>query len=138
MTLRYILLYSFLLGVLPLFAQITIKGKVVDKETNMPIDNVSVYISNSSSGTRTDATGNFILTTRATGQFELILSIMGYDIKNVPMNSSEPLHFLNITMSAKSNDLPDVVLRTYIKNGWKVWGKIFLSQFIGTLSLIHI
>jgi len=88
MTLRYILLYSFLLGALPLFSQITIKGKVVDKETNMPIDNVSVYISNSSSGTRTDAAGNFILTTRATGQFELILSIMGYDIKNVPMNSS--------------------------------------------------
>jgi len=123
------------LGALPLFAQITIKGKVVDKETNMPIDNVSVYISNSSSGTRTDATGNFILTTRATGQFELILSIMGYDIKNVPMNSSAPLDFLNITMSAKSNDLPDVVLRTYIKNGWKVWGKIFLSQFIGTTPL---
>jgi hypothetical protein len=135
MTLRYILLYSFLLGALPLFSQITIKGKVVDKETNMPIDNVSVYISNSSSGTRTDAAGNFILTTRATGQFELILSIMGYDIKNVPMNSSEPLHFLNIAMSPKSNDLPDVVLRTYIKNGWKVWGKIFLSQFIGTAPL---
>ena len=60
------------MGAFPLYAQTTIKGKVVDKETNAPIDNVSVYISNSSNGTRSDADGNFTLITRSQGQFELV------------------------------------------------------------------
>jgi len=70
--LRYLILTFLLIGVLPLYAQTTIKGKVVDKETNTPIDNVSVYISSSSNGTRSDAEGNFTLTTRSQGQFELV------------------------------------------------------------------
>ena len=124
-----------MIGVLPLYAQTTIKGKVVDKETNAPIDNVSVYISNSSNGTRSDAEGNFTLTTRSQGQFELVFSIMGYTIKMVPVNTSQQTGFLNVALSSKSNDLPEVVLRTFIKDGWKVWGKQFLNQFIGSYPL---
>lgn len=124
-----------MMGAFPLYAQTTIKGKVVDKETNAPIDNVSVYISNSSNGTRSDAAGNFTLTTRSQGQFELVFSIMGYTIKMVPVNTSQPIGFLNVALSSKSNDLPEVVLRTYIKDGWKVWGKQFLNQFIGSYPL---
>jgi hypothetical protein len=115
-----------LIAAFPLYAQTTIKGKVVDKETNAPIDNVSVYISNSSNGTRSDADGNFTLVTRSQGQFELVFSIMGYTIKMVPVNTSQQTGFLNVALSSKSNDLPEVVLRTYIKDGWKVWGKQFL------------
>ena len=132
---RYFILYVLLIGAYPLYAQTTIKGKVVDKETNAPIDNVSVYISNSSNGTRSDADGNFTLMTRSQGQFELVFSIMGYTIKMVPVNTSQQAGFLNVALSSKSNDLPEVVLRTYIKDGWKVWGKQFLNQFIGSYPL---
>jgi len=60
---------------------------------------------------------------------------MGYTIKMVPVNTSQSVGFLNVALSAKSNDLPEVVLRTYIKDGWKVWGKHFLNQFIGSYPL---
>jgi len=101
--LRYFILYILLIGVLPLCAQTTIKGKVVDKETNAPIDNVSVYISNSSNGTRSDAEGNFTLTTRSQGQFELVFSIMGYTIKMVPVNTSQSVSFLNVAPGSNTH-----------------------------------
>ena len=53
---------------------------LIDKDTKSPIENVNVYISNSSIGTRTDANGMFSVRTPAAGKFELVLSSLGYEI----------------------------------------------------------
>lgn len=108
---------------------------MIDAETKHPIENVSVYISNSSNGTRTDSMGHFKLTLPSNEQVELVLSTMGYTTKAIPLSTSDKLDDLKIYLQAKAADLPDVVLRTYIKDGWKIWGKTFLEQFIGTYPL---
>ena len=52
--------FLFILSLpLTLFAQINIKGKVVDRSTNEPIAGATVYISNTSYKTVADAFGNF-------------------------------------------------------------------------------
>ena len=107
----------------------------MDADTKRPIENVSVYISNSSNGSRTDSMGRFKLSIPSSGQFELVLSTMGYTTKAIPWSSFDKLDDLKIFLQVKAADLPDVVLRTYIKDGWKIWGKTFLDQFIGTYPL---
>jgi hypothetical protein len=129
--LSYILIFFYFIGA----GQGMIKGKVIDKDSKTPIENVNVYISNSSIGTRTDANGYFTLRTPSAGKFELVLSSMGYATKMVPLVLEGKLDNLIIDLSSKANDLPEVVLRTYIKNGWKLWGKFFLEQFIGSYPI---
>lgn len=132
---KYTLFILFLFVSLLTNAQTTLKGRVVDKVSKLPIDNVSVYISNSSAGSRTDSTGRFKFSTQAFGQFDLILSIVGYATKVLSVNSNDKLENLIIELESKSTDLPEVILRTYVKDGWKVWGKSFQNLFIGTYPL---
>ena len=132
--LSYILIFFYFIGA----GQGMIKGKVIDKDSKTPIENVNVYISNSSIGTRTDADGYFTLRTPSAGKFELVLSSMGYATKMVPLVLEGKLDNLTIDLSSKANDLPEVVLRTYIKNGWKLWGKFFLEQFIDLYKKISV
>lgn len=71
-----------LLAAISLFAQQTqtIRGKVLDKETRMPLAGASVVLLNSSpqKGVMSDREGNFRLDKVATGRQDLRISFMGY------------------------------------------------------------
>ena len=57
----------------------TIKGKVIDTESGLPLSNVKVYDeANPSKFTLTDANGNFTLTLTLAGTYTIIASLDGY------------------------------------------------------------
>jgi hypothetical protein len=126
------ILFSLLL-LLPvtLFSQHTLTGKVVS-EKQQPLQNASVFISNTTLGTVTNAQGQFELTNLPEGNIRLVISYVGYQTKVVTIPADAPARQYVIQMEPKNNAMDAVIVDTYDKNGWKNWGELFKAVFIGT------
>jgi hypothetical protein len=128
------MLYIVLLAVTPLFGtcQFSVRGKVVDAETNKAIQGVSVYINNSFLGTSTDANGDFVLNNIPPGAFKLVLSHIGYETIVESLTSTDLKDQYIISLKVNADELKEVIVTTKPKSGWRKWGSFFLSSFIGT------
>jgi len=115
------------------YGQSSLKGKVIDAASQKPVAGASVFISNTSVGTVTNNNGEFDLTRLPANEFELVVSFIGYEphVQHITMPVQK---VLQIQLQAKANELQDVVVSTYEKDGWQKWGNFFLSSFIGTSS----
>ncbi|MFT4204972.1 MAG: carboxypeptidase-like regulatory domain-containing protein [Chitinophagaceae bacterium] len=109
----------------------TITGKVSDAENGAPLGGVTVYISNSSRATTTDAKGQFSIE-GFNSSYELIISMVGYQIVSIPSTNIGKTP-LDIRLQPKENTLDPVAVQSYEKDGWKKWGRLFIQQFIGAL-----
>ncbi|MEM9831934.1 MAG: carboxypeptidase-like regulatory domain-containing protein [Bacteroidota bacterium] len=82
MSLRYILLFKFVLGaILSIQAQgitQTVRGTVVDQETLQPLEGASVVLNGTDFGSSTDGQGNFIIQEVPIGRYRLAVSFVGY------------------------------------------------------------
>jgi len=131
--LRSLALLSFLFfSAFPASAQGLISGKVVSAETGKPIAGVSIFISNTSRGTVTDDKGEFFLSNLPAGKYILVISNVGYQTVQQPIDSRNLKPFYTISMGIKSDDLGEVTVRAYDRDGWKRWGEFFREYFIGT------
>ena len=62
----------------------TVRGRIVDKDSRMPIPGVNVFIASPLHGTITDMDGNFRLEKIPVGRHNLEISCMGYEEKGLP------------------------------------------------------
>ncbi|WP_126973268.1 SusC/RagA family TonB-linked outer membrane protein [Gynurincola endophyticus] len=88
-----------------------IRGKVVDDQSNTPLTGASVSVKNKSTGTSTDAKGDFIL--RVAPQDILVVSSVGYQEKQVPVNLHTDLQLIRLEVLEES--LENVVITGYQK-----------------------
>lgn len=127
-------LMFFLAGVLihrEIFCQI-IQGKIVDQYTSKPIEGVSVYINNTSFGTNTNQFGEFVLPYRFKGEFQLVVTQIGYERKIKKISSDSLKSKYLFYLIPKENRLMDVEVQSSDRNGWSKWGTFFLEAFVGT------
>ena len=116
------------------FAQISIKGKVVSND-NKPIEGASVYLNNTTVGTITNAKGEFLFETK-NGQFELIISYLGFKKINYSLNTSTYKKSLLFKLSEETNILDEVVLqKTKYNEDWHYNLSRFKREFIGTTEI---
>ncbi len=99
----------FLLGSNIVFAQKTVTGKVTN-QTNDPLPNVSVTVKGSTTGTVTDANGNFSLNVPA-GRNTVEVSFVGYGTQNVSITGKSDVG--TITLVPNSQSLNEVVVTGY-------------------------
>src|SRR5256885_10890857 len=93
-----------------LFAQTRqIKGTVTD-EKGSPLASVSVVVKNSKNGTQTDALGNFTLSVAGSGKVTLIVSFLGYKIREITADPNTPV---SVTLEQAPSNLDDVVVVGY-------------------------
>jgi hypothetical protein len=59
----------------------TIRGTVVDLETNSPLFGANVFLANTTRGTATDQNGEYFIQKISPGKYELIVSMMGYSVE---------------------------------------------------------
>lgn len=113
-------------------AQQSIKGKVINIETNQPIAGASVFINNTFKGTVTSSTGEFLLTEIPGGTHELIVSFVGFEtfVKAFVQNDL-PMELI-VKMNLKVKELEGVTVAPFEKDGWAKWGRVFMENFIGT------
>ena len=91
------LIYPFLTGIansqqLP---TALISGRVLDQETEKPLDNVIVYLSNTFWGTSTDTLGKFEISNIDSGDYDLIISRVGYarQLRHIQLKENDSLFY---------------------------------------------
>lgn len=126
------LLVIFFLGIaLSINAQKTLRGKLIASDSKKPISGASVFLSNTSKGTVSSDDGSFIINSFPEGRYDFVVSILGYETKTIPLNSSTIPIFLEIILTPKVKELEEVIVEPYEKNGWEKWGTFFIDYLIG-------
>lgn len=129
--LKHLLIFCFLGIVLSINAQKTLRGKLIASDTKKPIAGASVFLSNTSTGTVSSEDGAFIISSFPEGRYDFVVSILGYETKTIPLNSSTIPNFLEIILIPKVKELAEVIVEPYEKNGWEKWGTFFMDYLIG-------
>ena len=87
----------------------SIQGQVTDAQTGEPIPGVNVILKGTTTGTSTDANGNFELTVESL-QDTLVVSFIGYQTKEVPISGQTQL---DITLQAQAIQGEEMVVVGY-------------------------
>ena len=124
----------FLLSCLMIFVGVqaqSFSGTVLSADGKQPVAFASVYLSNTSIGTTTNSSGVFTFQNFPKGRFDLIVSCIGFEPYQTNVESSN-LQAITIYLKPRNNDLNEVVVQSYEKDGWSKWGKLFIETFVGT------
>ena len=111
-------------------AQTRITGKIIDSATAKPLPDASVYIANSTIGTKTDKNGDYSFSQLTPGSYELITSCLGYQSKQIAFTARSGENIVNITLNARSIELKEVTINA--RDDWKHNLSLFKREFIGT------
>ena len=111
-----------------------IKGKVTHGETGVGIPNASVFITNTSKGTTSNAAGEFELLNVPEGNYDLVVSSIGFETLVYSYKAAELPLQLKAQLKPKAQELQTVVVEPFEKDGWEKWGKFFTESFVGTSS----
>ncbi|MFX5801284.1 hypothetical protein ABTE09_19425, partial [Acinetobacter baumannii] len=65
------------------------------------------------------------------GRYDLVVSILGFETYIVAVQSNKLPDFLEIVLKPKVNDLQEIVVEPYDKNGWEKWGNFLKNNLIG-------
>ena len=107
-----------------------ITGKVVHGESKAPVANASVFLSNATYGTSSAEDGSYTLSGVKPGQYELVVTVVGYeDYSQTIQVGHEPLK-LDISLTQKVLMLREVVISS--NADWKKNYEQFKREFIGT------
>ena len=117
-------------------AQFAVSGRVLNQADKKSIIGASVFLSNATIGTITQTDGSFILSKINPGQYELVISSIGFNTFHKPINLvSSSLDLGNIEVSVKTTVLKDVVIRSTADSEWKKYYDWFKDGFLGHSGL---
>jgi len=128
--LRYLFL-SLLFFPSVAFAQFKISGKIVNTNDKKPVANASVFLNNASVGNKTTDNGSFTLNNVRPGQYDLIVSIVGYQTysQTIMINNAN-IVLPQINLIPKTIELAEVKVKP--DPNWANYYSIFKRQFLGT------
>ncbi len=114
------------------FSQFTLTGFVKDAETKNPVNNASVFITNSRIGMSTGTDGSFTLQIPQ-GKYEVIFSSVGYETQVISVDDKSARE-MTVSLKLKQKELEGVTVVSYERDGWKKYGQFFSDNFIGTVT----
>ncbi|MBD1394303.1 carboxypeptidase-like regulatory domain-containing protein [Mucilaginibacter glaciei] len=127
---RFGLLLFLLLPVVCL-AQLRIMGRVVNAADKKPVDNASVFLSNATVGGKSNNDGAFTLTNVRGGQYELVVSVVGYETcRQTVMVNNADIVLPVIAIVAKTTELNVVNIRP--DPNWERNYDNFKREFLGS------
>jgi hypothetical protein len=108
----------------------TVSGKVTDAATGLPLPFVTVFLANTTIGTRTGEDGVYRLQNIPPGKYDLTVSSVGYKMKRAVLSIVTNIPGLNVALEPSVAVLKEVVVKSgqaeYLKNV-----KIFKDYFLG-------
>jgi hypothetical protein len=115
-------------------AQSRLSGSVVEHKKAIP--NANVFLNNATIGTRTDNVGNFTLQGVKPGQYELVISFVGFETYHqVIVLGDEPRNLGQIELTPQSVALKEVRIQDMTDPVWQRNYQWFKDSFLGTTSL---
>jgi len=113
-------------------AQTVITGKVINTADNKPVSYASVFLSNTVVGTRSNDDGSFTLQNVKRGQYDLVVSFIGFETHHQTVTiSNASIAVGDITITPKVNELKEVHIGAPDPNRAR-WLEMFKHDFIGT------
>ncbi|MBO3098359.1 SusC/RagA family TonB-linked outer membrane protein [Gelidibacter pelagius] len=88
------------------FAQKTVSGQVLEKETNMPLIGVTILVKNSTKGATTDFDGNYIIN-GVTDADILVFSYLGYKTQEVLVGGQNTII---VSLETDAEEMDEVVI----------------------------
>lgn len=89
--------------------QVTIKGRVVDKNSLAPLGFANIRVSASSMGTSANINGMYELKLQSKN-LNLIASFIGYDSDTISINEENNLNEINFFLNQSKVDLPEILI----------------------------
>jgi len=102
------LLFLVLMAPFTVAAQYHISGRVVDIVSKKPVADVSILLSNASAGTKAGDDGTFTVSNIRGGQYELVVSIIGYETYRVTVMVNKDINLGDVGILQKSVMLNEV------------------------------
>ncbi len=90
-------------------AQVSIKGKVTDKNKN-GIPGAVVYIQKLHKGVMTSSSGNFVITNVLVKNFDVSVSLIGYQTKIIHVNSTNINNDINVVLEQQVFETQEVII----------------------------
>jgi len=121
----------FFLWLLPFTAlgQFHITGKVTDLVDKKPVANASVFLNNASVGSKTNDDGTFTITGVRGGQYELIVSVVGYSPYRQTILVNSDISLPVIELVSKAIELREVNIHP--DKNWAKHYDMFRQEFLG-------
>ena len=128
------LLLLFFLQPAVLFGQVTVTGKVVNHADGKPVASATVFLSNTTTGAKTTATGIFSLKNVKSGKYDLVVSAPAFDVYKQTINAeNDNLNIGAVNLSAKVKNITR--LTEAEKNNYARYLTLFKDEFLGTSAL---
>jgi len=122
-----------LLLTVSLFSQTRIDGRIVDKSTSEPLVGVNVFFSKTTWGATTDDNGFYTLTNIPAGQYELVVSMIGYEVEREQMIIKSDERFtLNFRLQSRAILMSEINVTVKTDRVWKKSYDRFRRSFLGT------
>ncbi|RYY35834.1 MAG: carboxypeptidase-like regulatory domain-containing protein, partial [Sphingobacteriaceae bacterium] len=118
-------------GYLSALAQGTVTGKILSAVNKTALAGASVFLNNATYGATTDENGNFTMRNIKPGQYQLIVSNVGFEehIQTIQVDNTV-LNLNNIELLPRVTELRPVIITT--NADWKKSYEMFKKDFIGT------
>lgn len=111
---------------------VAVTGKITSADTKAPVAGASVFLSNSSFGTSTGKDGTFILNGLKAGQYNLVVSSVGYENELKTISIGDAPLALNIELKPKITEIKEVTIAPLSKSDKRRALDQFKQDFIGT------
>ena len=109
---------------------------MVNATDGKSIPNASVYLTNTTIGQKSNADGTFTLNILRTGQYDLVVTVIGYEGYRKTVMVNESVKLADIKMLPKTTIMKDVrIVGTDPKRARKL--RIFKEQFLGSSSIAN-
>ncbi len=90
----------------------TVTGKIIDQRTKKPLADANVFIANSMIGDASDRDGVFKLEHVPSGTFELVASVIGYEVEKIEIVVPQPAdQQILLSLEPRILDAPEVVVK---------------------------
>ena len=111
-----------------LMSQQVITGRITDAADSTPITGASVFISNTTIGTASDASGNYSLTVPGRGSFEIVVSHVSYRSAFHKIDTPQDVHKYDVSL--ETNELDEIIINAP-KNHRKRDVDLFWREILG-------
>jgi len=111
-------------------AQHRITGRVLSNSDKHPVPKATVFLSNATNGTATDEEGSFTLNNVKPGQYDLLVTSVGYEAYHKTIMVSGNISTGDVLLSPKNTELQMVTIKADPNRGHYL--AEFLREFIGT------
>ena len=108
-----------------------ISGGCTDAVSNLPLQNVNIFLANTTLGAVSDAEGRYVIRNVPVGTYELVASLLGYEMQKIPVRIAAGNVVENLRLKAAPLEMSQVEVLATPDREWRKNLQKFENLFWG-------